>query len=56
MSLGVASRFATTISGGLCVMTPGVILMLKWLADSWDLVLMVSGNRAYYLQKKQTKG
>ena len=45
----VAWRFATTIPGELCVMTPGVILMLndKWPAISWDLVLLVSANDCY---------
>ena len=29
-------RSATTISGAQCVMTSGMLLMLKWSADSWD--------------------
>ena len=29
-------RSATTTSGGQCVMTYGILLMLKWFADNWD--------------------
>jgi hypothetical protein len=29
-------RSATTMSGAQCVMTSGVLLMLKWPVDSWD--------------------
>jgi hypothetical protein len=34
-------RSATTMSGAQCVMTSGVLLMLKWHADSWDFFLQV---------------
>ena len=25
-------------SGGLCVMTPGIVLMLLWSASNWDML------------------
>ena len=32
-------------SGGQCVMTAGVVLMLQWSASSWDMhTLEVSGS------------
>ena len=34
-------RYATTMSGAQCVMTSGVLLMLKWSADSWDSLPLV---------------
>ena len=30
-------RSASTISGVLCVMTPGEVLMLLWCVDNWDI-------------------
>ena len=35
-------RSVTTMSGAQCVMTCGVLLMPKWLADSWDSAPLVS--------------
>jgi hypothetical protein len=29
-------RSATTTNGAQCVMTSGMLQMLKWLVDSWD--------------------
>ena len=34
-------KSAWTMSGVLCVMTPGEVLMLLWCADSWDTLLKV---------------
>ena len=33
-------KSATTISGALCVRILGVLLILEWLADSWDILLL----------------
>ena len=35
-------KSATTISGAQCVMTIGMLPMLKWSVDSWDLNPWVS--------------
>jgi hypothetical protein len=35
-------RSATIISGAQCVMMHGVLLMLKWPADSWDSLVRYS--------------
>ena len=35
-------RFAIVDDGALSVMICGVMLMLMWLADSWDIVIQVS--------------
>ena len=35
-------RFVCTVSGGLCVMTTGVMLLLVWRADGMDIQLKVS--------------
>jgi hypothetical protein len=34
-------RSATTTNGAQCVTTSGVLIMLKWLVDSWDLAPQV---------------
>ena len=34
-------RSATTMSGAQCAMMPGVLLMLRWPADSWDSLPLV---------------
>ena len=34
-------RYAQEDSGALFVMTPGIIGMLKWSADNWDIQPMV---------------
>ena len=34
--LKVEWKSATIMHGELCVMTPGVLLMQEWYADSWD--------------------
>ena len=35
-------KYASMISGGLCVMTTGMILMPEWYADNWDIHQTVS--------------
>ena len=35
-------RFATMVSGGWCVQTPGVKKMLELPVDSWDYQVLVS--------------
>ena len=34
-------RSASTMSGVLCVMTPGEVQMLLWCVDNWDTPLKV---------------
>ena len=34
-------KSASTMSGVLCVMTPGEVLMLLWCVDSWAIPLKV---------------
>ena len=37
-------RYATTMYGAQCVMISGILLMLTWPADSWDLLQQVTCN------------
>jgi hypothetical protein len=41
-------RSVTTMSGAQCVMMHGVLLMLKWPADSWDSLPQVNKYIAVY--------
>ena len=34
-------KSAWTMSGALCVMTPGEVLRLLWCVDNWDILLKV---------------
>ena len=34
----VALKYAMRMSGALCVMTSGALLMLQWLAGNWALL------------------
>ena len=57
MSWRAEWKCATTTSGGQCVMIPGAVLMLMWLADSWDMPVMVraynyNGVAQYIIQDK----
>ena len=37
ISMRVEWRCASMASGGQCVMTCGIALMLQWSADNWDM-------------------
>ena len=37
ISMRVEWKYASMTSGGLCVMTPGTVLMLLWSANNWDM-------------------
>ena len=43
-------RSARTMSGALCVMTPGEVLTLLWCVESWDTPLKVSSYSVFYKQ------
>ena len=51
-SLRVELKCATIQYGAQCVMTSGVLLMLKWSADSWDFPPQACTQLAYLFLTK----
>ena len=44
------SRSVLKDSGALCVILTGVLLMLKWLVDNWDMYQQVEEVDIWFLQ------